>query len=616
MQLQFQTAFKSITALDEIQLPPLMVLTGANGSGKSHLLEAILQGQIGIREPQLQINEIRLYNPMTLPLNSAQSSLNLTENRAVNAWTYISQARMNGFAQLGIAPVSNLEILTAPQREHMANQINAAVFNFCGRVAMNEVIARAGKQLVDFTEEETYEHFAAFSFSGADPFSRNLTDLFLWYQAQVVKNDFNELRAGKYGTGEIFLTPEQFLTKYGIPPWETLNRMFAVARIPYTVDHPTHTDNRAYQARLKHKDEGTQVELEWLSSGEKILVSLAISLYSLGEWRTGTVAPKLLLLDEIDAFLHPSMIRGLLEAIQSIVIEQCGIPVIFVTHAPTTVALAPEESLYLMKRQAPRLTKVNRDAAIAALTAEVRTVSVRLENRRHVFVESEYDEDLYSDIYARLRDLPEADLSSEISLTFIASGRGGQGNCVAVEHLVNNLSQRGNSSAYGILDWDAQRTSTQRVLVLAENRRYALENIVFDPCLMLYFLVRQQFVAPEEVGLDPSDTHLKIIGLDLPRIQNAVNMLLAKLALGKQNLDMTLEPCTYVGGAQVEIPRWYLRHQGHNLEEHWKVVFPPLNRYRREDELKKDVVGMAFKEWPLFIPIEFVDLFKSIQQDV
>ncbi|AQQ01278.1 hypothetical protein B0W48_16780 [Pseudoalteromonas aliena] len=44
--LTFSNVYKSITSLKEISLPKLVILTGRNGSGKTHFLEAISAGHI------------------------------------------------------------------------------------------------------------------------------------------------------------------------------------------------------------------------------------------------------------------------------------------------------------------------------------------------------------------------------------------------------------------------------------------------------------------------------------------------------------------------------------------------------------------------------------------
>ena len=48
MKLALKSEYKSIKSLDSGDLPDFTVLTGLNGSGKSHLLEAISNGHITI----------------------------------------------------------------------------------------------------------------------------------------------------------------------------------------------------------------------------------------------------------------------------------------------------------------------------------------------------------------------------------------------------------------------------------------------------------------------------------------------------------------------------------------------------------------------------------------
>src|SRR5690242_1820462 len=104
--------------------------------------------------------------------------------------------------------------------------------------------------------------------------------------------------------------------------------------------------------------------------------------------------PKVLLLDEPDATLHPAMIQSLLRVLDHIFCQRYGVKVMLVTHAPTTVALAPEESIYTMRRKgAPRVRSVSRDEALSSLLVGVPRLSIRNEHRRQVFVESENDED-------------------------------------------------------------------------------------------------------------------------------------------------------------------------------------------------------------------------------
>lgn len=64
--LNFSSVYRSIKQLDETNLPNFVVLTGLNGSGKSHLLNAILNGNV---TSSLVINldsDVRLFDSNTI----------------------------------------------------------------------------------------------------------------------------------------------------------------------------------------------------------------------------------------------------------------------------------------------------------------------------------------------------------------------------------------------------------------------------------------------------------------------------------------------------------------------------------------------------------------------
>jgi predicted ATPase len=46
MKLSFVKPYKSITSIPNIEIPDFVVLTGVNGAGKTHLIEAIENGSI------------------------------------------------------------------------------------------------------------------------------------------------------------------------------------------------------------------------------------------------------------------------------------------------------------------------------------------------------------------------------------------------------------------------------------------------------------------------------------------------------------------------------------------------------------------------------------------
>ncbi len=101
-------------------------------------------------------------------------------------------------------------------------------------------------------------------------------------------------------------------------------------------------------------------------------MAFALSMFSAEDDLSLPHFPGLLFTDEVDAPLHPSMIRSLLRAIQKALVEKYGMCVILATHSATTIALAPPESLHVMtKHGTPRITRTTRDRALGLLTAGV-----------------------------------------------------------------------------------------------------------------------------------------------------------------------------------------------------------------------------------------------------
>ena len=125
-------------------------------------------------------------------------------------------------------------------------------------------------------------------------------------------------------------------------------------------------DSELYQLSLVSTIDGkTTIGFANLSSGEKTMLAIFGLLFS-NSFNGGF--PRLMLLDEVDASLHPSMIRSLLSVLRDVLTPN-GVKSILVTHSPTTVALAPEEALYEMRRAGPdRLKKIGRSEALSLLT--------------------------------------------------------------------------------------------------------------------------------------------------------------------------------------------------------------------------------------------------------
>ena len=138
------------------------------------------------------------------------------------------------------------------------------------------------------------------------------------------------------------------------PPWVTLREVMATMRyaageeglFDFDFSDPSSIrldmDNYqefSFQTKMTNRTSGARYEPKSLSSGEKILMALCLASFNqlLGRRR-----PKLVLIDELDALLHPSMVTTLIAALKSLFVDH-GTRVIMATHSPMTVAALTRE---------------------------------------------------------------------------------------------------------------------------------------------------------------------------------------------------------------------------------------------------------------------------------
>ena len=94
---------------------------------------------------------------------------------------------------------------------------------------------------------------------------------------------------------------------------------------------------------------------------------------------SGVVPPKLLLLDELDAVLHPSMVAALVAALKTLFVQQ-GTKVLMTSHSPMTVAALDEADIFRVVRTGSHVevALATRSEAIGELSEGLATVDVGL----------------------------------------------------------------------------------------------------------------------------------------------------------------------------------------------------------------------------------------------
>ncbi|MDQ6949039.1 MAG: ATP-binding protein [Actinomycetota bacterium] len=619
MELQFVTPYKSITEpLADETFPDFLVVSGLNGSGKTHLLEAIMNGHIVVdgisvaRPPVPQpfppsgmARRGRPYVPSAPPLVKlfrpgelvAASNPSLSAAAVRQTWAHLAE-----YTQSAALRFANADAPPTPDEVDALLTKALVDQGLISAAQIQRIKSIAGKRLTDMTRTD-FENLSHPLAGLLDPFTLSASTVFLAYHERRNRLDFARWRFERRGVGDQPLTDDEFVEHFGQPPWESLNDALAILDIPYAFTVPEgDDDDYTFEAQLRDLEAGHTVKSDELSTGERTLLAIAMTLFGANNMGETLGMPKLLLLDEPDSGLHPSMIRRLLDLLQDVLWSKHQVKVLLTSHSPTTIALAPEPSLLIMRRSSrPRLIHTpSRDIALGALTVGIPTLSIRLENRRQVFVEAKDDADFYQEVYRYIQH----DVSVDVSLTFIPVGKGETtGGDTAVTTMVSDLRSAEVRTVFGIIDRD-ERTNVPEGVCFSPERR-TLENFLFDPLIVGYFLLRQRLVEATALGLADSFVYTDI---DADNAQQLVDGFFARF-VPQQGDDESYVECQYVGGFSLRLPRWYLLAPKNELQTRLRVAFPEINH---AGNIRSDVVKLGYFFEPQFLPSEVKMLFERI----
>ena len=640
--LTFSSVHKSITRLDEVTLPKFVVLTGLNGSGKTHLLTAIKGGQVRSSLATDLNTDVRIFDSATIiPIDTGVFDPAQDQTRRSQWFTAMQSHREQNFPSLqqftiqqgvpaehcsSIKTINSLtvntlrEILIEPTR---AEEVEASIkqqikslgsnvgSNSCGQIG-DESWRKAVPKIQQVSPEDflvssqsRFFQNKNFLWGDVDPFQQAFGRVFTTYRELIHDNDRLEKYPPKDDPTRRHLSQEEFVTEYGTPPWEFVNQILEECRLDFRVDNPPLHEITSYEPKLHKLSPAVEMRFQDLSSGEKVLMSFALCLYNSQDNRQAKVFPKLLLLDEVDAPLHPSMAASLLNTIQNVLVRDKNVAVILTTHSPSTVALAPEEAIYSMNPSGPRIDKVSKSFALSLLTTGVPTLSVSFDGRRQIFVESRVDATLYDLLYQRYKSY----LDSERSLVFVEVGNtnesGGEKNagCTQVKRLVQSLTTGGNRSVLGLVDWDGEREPKDRMHVLSPGIRDGLESLLFDPVLLVLTIAREKVEFAKEKGiLDPEDNYISMSSWDFLRWQRAINTIQDMVLNPSPSLRDTID-VEYINGMVLKVAKEYLHLDDHDLEESIITSFGFLKpKNKHTGDLMRHVVEVVLADYPIFLP--------------
>jgi predicted ATPase len=589
MKIIIKAKHKSISPPCEFELPEFSVLTGKNGSGKTHLLEAIADRKLS----EVLINGHAVENVRYIGFNGLNPRIEETcdpqtiVSHIKETWSNYDNALKN------IVRENNITINR--MFDYIGNDQNTINY-------IKKTLDNSNKNIDQLSEDDFADNFDISFLGQNDFFTAQFALIFKNYHRRQLENNINEYYISK-GDKSIkpALSKEDFEEKYGIPPWDFVNKILLETNIPYEVNSPAGTRFESnFNFKLKDRTKGFEISSMDLSTGEKVLMSLALAIYNTG----GNVGkPDLLVLDEPDAGLHPSMSKMMVEVLNKNIVNDNNIPTIISTHSPTTVIATEGISIYQLVRGDNKPKKVSIQEAIDLLSSDIPFLRISNDKRRQVFVESKYDVNYYellTNIYSRI-----GSLSSEP--IYLPARTSNGSNCVDVINVVNDLYNNGNDQIWGIIDWDRINIDAGKIIVLGKNERYAIENYLLDPLLMGILFVRESKKSFTDFGLSEIVSYSDAQKLTKESAQVIINSVLLELGLNSDNVvKYELQ-----NGWQLDISEEFNLHHGHNLEALYKSKYQFLNCYQKEDSLKKDIIKKVINDYPLFTPLE---IFKTIKR--
>lgn len=391
MQILFKNKHISIDQFNPIETPDFVVLTGVNGSGKSHLLDAIEKRHVAISGMEQAHIVLFNYENFKLDNEPAFNAYQLSAERE-SAWQYHQQQIKNNVRSFRNNLGSNYEPLKSTCETEKKNfwnlnneplkQYRQQFKDFFNNQNIKQnpqaqgiyLLAKKLPYSIDEIEHDDFiKRFKPFVFKN-DFLPNQLGKIFWDYYVKYRGNQVNQYENERNGKSYEALNEQEFLSVHGEKPWDLINQILEeFDTLQYKINSPEGSDYfGSFQLKLKHTSkDNLEIEFNSLSSGEKILMALVASIYKSSSDKH---FPDILLLDEVDASLHPSMMKNMLNVIENIFLKQ-GVKVILVTHSPTTIALAPEESIFVMNRSGQdRIEKKSKPDALSILTQGFATI--------------------------------------------------------------------------------------------------------------------------------------------------------------------------------------------------------------------------------------------------
>ncbi len=596
--------YKSLPKDLTIEVPNFTVLTGENGSGKSQLFEAMSSNgicNIAIDEQIIPSNQIQYVRFGTLiPRVDNQFSPSIISQKITGTTQALQQAITRVESQ-NQNTHSNTQDFSLKVLNQLKGEYRAIIQNISTKE--NVLIHNVTTQMIaKYVSSQSIE-------TPTDLLTSKFSELFKRYQLAKLENQLNKLQQQDGVEGLEVLSDEEFIEKNGEQPWIFVNDILNKLGLPFRAATPEKDHRDAlFQFNLIHIEDDLTIQLNQLSTGEQVLLSLALASY-VNSQHTNT---KLLIIDEPDAPLHPSMSKLMLELLEEEIVKKRKINVIISTHSPATIACTPVRSLQKIDPKTKLITQCTAGEASALLSVGIPNFKVTTEGRRQVFVEFEYDVEYLSRIFDSLKRIYDY----QIHPYFLPPHNREGSNCDDVKKITKTLRDMGNTQVYGLIDWDKKNKPEEQLIILGMGHRYAIENYIFEPYYLGLYLLRKNYITANELGLDEHLTYRDVTKLidtnSIVTLQLITDTIESKL--WGVITDKTI--VTLANRETLKLSSQMFTKQGHAYEEKCKNIWPKLKGVRTnnmgDSYLKLDIIETVIRDFPEYLSIDLVDTFKKI----
>ena len=434
MQIALKHPYKSIAILTTEEFPNFAVLIGRNGAGKTQLLEALNRGIAeipGISEGEIEMYDMVSFNPSNT--NTAGSRANRFAIETADLYLLgepggrvpieTAAAIFERFTRDSErhAGVEKRDKFVRSLKEEIQHMKDFAVFASDGEQSTRyhvelyrqvigplvriqgrgnspppknsfnnnpaALVSTAMKLADKLPHELTKDDIITAAQYEGDIIANTISSVFAAYKVDQYSWAHKQIETKLISYLELI---DQYRAKYP-PPWVTLREIMSEMRqaagdeglFDFEFSDPgdyemtmDNLDRFSFKAEMTNRTNGAQYDLASLSSGEKILMALCLIAFNqyLGRRR-----PKLLLLDELDAVLHPSMAAALVTTLKSLFVPS-GTKVLLTSHSPMTVAMLDEDDIFRVVREKGdvNVSRTTKAEAIRELSEGIATVDTGL----------------------------------------------------------------------------------------------------------------------------------------------------------------------------------------------------------------------------------------------